>query len=79
MFRSKTVEGTVLQLVSAGGKTNSIVVSTLVEAWKVVDGGLVSDGIVKDVCLVLSVVLLRKFEELCSDSLRVTDISQQAG
>lgn len=48
-FASKTVEGTKLQLVSEGGQTNSVVVSTLMEAWKVVDGGLVSDGIVKDV------------------------------
>jgi len=43
------VEGTKLQLVSEGGQTHSIIVSTLMEAWGVVDGGLVSDGIVKDV------------------------------
>jgi hypothetical protein len=36
------------------------------EAWKVVDGGLVSDGIVKDVCPVLPVVLLWRIEELLS-------------
>ena len=45
----KTVEGTKLQLVSEAGRTSSIIVSTLVEAWYVVDGGLVSGGIVKDV------------------------------
>jgi len=43
------VEGAKLQLVSDGGQTDSIIVSTLAEAWQVVDGGLVSDGIVKDV------------------------------
>ena len=43
------MEGTRLQLVSDGGRTHSIIVSTLMEAWNVVDGGLVSDGVVKDV------------------------------
>lgn len=50
---SKTVEGTKHQLVSEGGQTHSIIVSTPVEAWKIVDGGLVSNGVVKDVSRVL--------------------------
>ena len=45
----QTVEGTKLQLISDAGRTSAVVVSTLVEAWGVVKGGLVADGTVKDV------------------------------
>jgi hypothetical protein len=45
----QTAEGTRLQLVSSAGKTAAVVVSTLMEAWEVVRGGLVADGTVNDV------------------------------
>jgi D-serine deaminase-like pyridoxal phosphate-dependent protein len=48
---AQTVEGTRLQLVEGEYSTNAVVVSTLMEAWQVVQGGLVKDGTVKDVCL----------------------------
>jgi len=35
--------------VSSAGKTAAVVVSTLMEAWEVVRGGLVADGTVNDV------------------------------
>lgn len=57
------MEGTKLQLASDGGQTHSIIVSTLAEAWKVVDGGLVSDGIVKDVGLSSTFPLLKGLED----------------
>lgn len=38
-----------MQLVSDIGRTSAVVVSTLMEAWGVVQGGLVADGTVKDV------------------------------
>ncbi|KAI6162160.1 hypothetical protein EDD17DRAFT_1580264 [Pisolithus thermaeus] len=44
----KTVEGTRLQLDSGSVKTSGVVVSTMMEAWGVVHGGLVEDGTVKD-------------------------------
>ncbi|KAJ7490758.1 hypothetical protein FB451DRAFT_1336770 [Mycena latifolia] len=44
----KTVEGTRLQLVEGEYKTHAVVVSTLMEAREVVQGGLVKDGTVKD-------------------------------
>ena len=48
----QTVEGARLQLVSDVGKTSAVIVSTLMEAWEVVRGGLVADGTVKDVSTV---------------------------
>lgn len=45
----QTVEGTRLQLISDIGRTSAVIVSTLMEAWGVVQGGLVADGTVKDV------------------------------
>ncbi|GLB36122.1 putative serine dehydratase domain [Lyophyllum shimeji] len=45
----KTVEGTRLQLQSTNDRTQAVVVSTLMEAWEVVNAGLVSDQIVKDI------------------------------
>ncbi|KAN0100590.1 Ras family domain containing protein [Tylopilus felleus] len=59
----KTVEGTRLQLVSDVGKTSAVVVSTLMEAWEVVRGGLVADGTVKDLLYGLPVGL-NKFDDL---------------
>ncbi|TFY58006.1 hypothetical protein EVG20_g8321, partial [Dentipellis fragilis] len=53
----KTVEGTRLQLVSSANKTNAIVVSTMMEAWKVYNGGLVADGTVKDILYGLPVAI----------------------
>ncbi|KAJ4486090.1 putative serine dehydratase domain-containing protein [Lentinula aciculospora] len=44
----KTVEGTRLQMISSADRTNAVVVSTLMEAWEVVQGGLIKDGTVKD-------------------------------
>ncbi|KAG9116049.1 hypothetical protein FRC07_007482 [Ceratobasidium sp. 392] len=45
---SATSEGTRLQLKSSSAQTHSVVVSTLMEAWSIVQAGLVSDGTVKD-------------------------------
>ncbi|KAI0094848.1 putative serine dehydratase domain-containing protein [Irpex rosettiformis] len=45
----KTAEGVRLQLKSSTGQTSAIVVSTLMEAWQVVQAGLVADGTVKDI------------------------------
>ncbi|KAJ1307967.1 hypothetical protein OPQ81_002044 [Rhizoctonia solani] len=45
----KTVEGTRLQLKSSVSETNSIVVSTLMEAWGIFHSGLVADGTVNDI------------------------------
>jgi D-serine deaminase-like pyridoxal phosphate-dependent protein len=45
----KTTEGTRMQLISNGGRSSSIVVSTLMEAWQVAQSGLVADGIVTDI------------------------------
>jgi D-serine ammonia-lyase len=48
----KTAEGTRLQLVTSEDHTDAVVVSTLMEAWQVIQAGLVEDGTVKDVrCL----------------------------
>lgn len=44
----KTVEGTRLQLDSGTVKTYAVIVSTMMEAWGVIHGGLVEDGTVKD-------------------------------
>lgn len=38
-----------MQLVSDTGRASAVAVSTLMEAWGVVQGGLVADGTVKDV------------------------------
>ncbi|KAJ6499690.1 putative serine dehydratase domain-containing protein [Mycena vitilis] len=53
----KTVEGTRLQLVEGKHTTNAVVVSTLMEAWQVVQGGLVKDGTVKDILYGLPVAV----------------------
>ncbi|KAJ7637085.1 putative serine dehydratase domain-containing protein [Roridomyces roridus] len=53
----KTVEGTRLQLVQDEFKTDAVVVSTLMEAWEVVEGGLVKDGTVKDILYGLPVAI----------------------
>ncbi|KAJ7039820.1 putative serine dehydratase domain-containing protein [Mycena alexandri] len=53
----KTVEGTRLQLVEGEYATNAVVVSTLMEAWEVVQGGLVKDGTVKDILYGLPVAI----------------------
>ena len=45
----QTVEGTRLQLISDVDRTPAVIVSTLMEAWGVVQGGLVADGTIKDV------------------------------
>ncbi|KAH7925189.1 hypothetical protein BV22DRAFT_1089485, partial [Leucogyrophana mollusca] len=44
----KTVEGSVLQLVSDVDKTDAVIVSTMMEAWEVVRGGLIANGTIKD-------------------------------
>ena len=38
-----------MQLQSSSGRTSAVVVSTLIEAWQIVTGGLVKDGTVDDV------------------------------
>ncbi|KAF8078656.1 putative serine dehydratase domain-containing protein [Lyophyllum atratum] len=53
----KTVEGTRLQLQSSVDKTQSVVVSTLMEAWAVVKAGLVADSTVKDILYGLPVAV----------------------
>ncbi|KAJ7660064.1 putative serine dehydratase domain-containing protein [Mycena rosella] len=53
----KTVEGTRLQLAEGEYKTHAVVVSTLMEAWEVVQGGLVKDGTVKDILYGLPVAI----------------------
>lgn len=45
----KTVEGTRLQLITKENRTDAVIVSTLMEAWQVIEGGLVEDGTVKDI------------------------------
>ena len=64
------MEGTRLQLKSSSGKTDAVVVSTLMEAWKVLQSGLVADGSVMDVrpCATLN---LRLAQCVTADSLRV--------
>ncbi|KAJ7512019.1 hypothetical protein B0H11DRAFT_2151766 [Mycena galericulata] len=53
----KTIEGTRLQLDEGEYKTHAVVVSTLMEAWNVVQGGLVKDGTVKDILYGLPVAI----------------------
>ncbi|KAF7300630.1 D-ser-dehydrat domain-containing protein [Mycena chlorophos] len=53
----KTVEGARFQLDEGELKTHAVVVSTLAEAWQVVEGGLVKDGLVKDILYGLPVAL----------------------
>ncbi|KII94064.1 hypothetical protein PLICRDRAFT_50053 [Plicaturopsis crispa FD-325 SS-3] len=53
----KTAEGTRLQLNSSADKTGAVVVSTLREAWGVVDAGLVADGTVNDILYGLPVAV----------------------
>ncbi|KAF5374933.1 hypothetical protein D9758_000312 [Tetrapyrgos nigripes] len=45
----KTAEGTRLQLQSSVDKTSAVVVSTMMEAWEVVNAGLFKDGTVSDI------------------------------
>jgi len=45
----QTAEGTRAQLRSSAGSTHAVVVSTIMEAWRIVEEGLVADGTVKDV------------------------------
>ncbi|KAL0576370.1 hypothetical protein V5O48_005629 [Marasmius crinis-equi] len=59
----KTAEGTRLQLESKGGKTGAVVVSTLMEAWNVVNAGLFKDGTVNDLLYGLPVAP-NKIEDL---------------
>ena len=48
-YRLKTAEGTRLQLVTNSATSHAVVVSTVMEAWEVVNSGLVAEGVVKDV------------------------------
>ncbi|KAJ6571739.1 hypothetical protein B0H19DRAFT_1209011 [Mycena capillaripes] len=57
LMTHKTVEGTRLQLVEGKYTTNAVVVSTSMEAWEVVQGGLVKDGTVKDILYGLPVAV----------------------
>ncbi|KAI0032750.1 putative serine dehydratase domain-containing protein [Vararia minispora EC-137] len=53
----KTAEGTRLQLISDADKTGAVVVSTLMEAWQVVNSGLVSEGTINDILYGLPVAI----------------------
>ncbi|KAF8807371.1 hypothetical protein BYT27DRAFT_7189458 [Phlegmacium glaucopus] len=53
----KTAEGPRLQLVSEEDQTNAVIVSTLMEAWGVVQAGLVADRTVKDILYGLPVAI----------------------
>ncbi|KAH9003990.1 putative serine dehydratase domain-containing protein [Lactarius hatsudake] len=53
----KTAEGTRLQLVSNSATSHAVVVSTVMEAWEVVNSGLVAEGIVKDILYGLPVAV----------------------
>jgi hypothetical protein len=46
----KTVEGTILQL-ATDPPTDTVIVSTLPEAWGLVNAGLTDSGQIKDVCI----------------------------
>ncbi|KAH7883552.1 putative serine dehydratase domain-containing protein [Phlebopus sp. FC_14] len=59
----KTVEGSRLQLISDVDKTSAVVVSTMMEAWGVVRGGLVADGTVEDLLYGLPVAF-NKLDDL---------------
>ncbi len=43
------MEGTRLQMQSNVDKTGAVIVSTVMEAWEVVEAGLFADGTVNDV------------------------------
>ncbi|KAI0076068.1 hypothetical protein K474DRAFT_1645622 [Panus rudis PR-1116 ss-1] len=53
----KTSEGVKLQLQSSSDSTHAVVVSTLMEAWQIVEAGLVKDGVVKDILYGLPVAV----------------------
>ncbi|KAG5720200.1 D-serine dehydratase [Termitomyces sp. T112] len=53
----KTVEGTRLQLQSSVDTTQAVVVSTLMEAWELVEAGLVSDSTIKDILYGLPIAI----------------------
>lgn len=44
-----------MQLVSSVAQTNAVVCSTLMEAWRIANSGLVEEGIVKDVSVFITV------------------------
>jgi hypothetical protein len=48
-FFYQTAEGARLQLITDVGRTPAVLVSTLMEAWGILQGGLVADGTIKDV------------------------------
>lgn len=45
----KTSEGVKHQLQTSSGNSSAVIVSTLAEAWGIVNSGLVKDGVVKDI------------------------------
>lgn len=53
----KTAEGTRLQLASDSATSHAVVVSTVMEAWEVVNSGLVAEGVVKDILYGLPVAV----------------------
>ncbi|CAL1695700.1 unnamed protein product [Somion occarium] len=70
----KTAEGVKLQLVSSSDTTYAIVVSTLMEAWEVVNAGLVKDGIVNDILYGLPIPVNR-----VADLAALSDVTAQSG
>jgi len=75
----KTAEGSRYQLVNDGGRSDRVIVSTLMEAWEVMRSGLVTEGVVKDLLYGLPVAgnkiadlaLLRKEMEAHGGTLRL--------
>lgn len=55
----KTVEGSTMMLKSAEGTTHAVIVSTVAEAWGLINGGLVADGTVKDMLYGLPIGLTK--------------------
>lgn len=75
---TQTLEGTKLQLKSAEGQSDAIIVSTMMEAWEVVEGGLVADGTVKDVSDTIQPIVPQVLIWLLNlDTLRLARSAQQ--
>ncbi|KAK2461939.1 hypothetical protein APHAL10511_006402 [Amanita phalloides] len=70
----KTTEGTRLQLITADHRTGAVVVSTMLEAWEVVQAGLLKDGTVKDMLYGLPVA-----PNKVADMATISDIMSASG
>lgn len=54
----QTSEGVKHQLQTSSGNSSAVIVSTLAEAWGIVNSGLVKDGVVKDVSSIAPILPL---------------------